>query len=249
MRCDDPAGANAYLDRLRDADGQQVAAYRLGSNSPNQQGGNILDLYTLEFGEVARSLYMDMYHFRFHETQAPPGLRIVHEYCEGYEYVDGLIHKWDADEPFTGQMRQDYSDGGLYASAEVLAGKIQGELKRHWAGGKLMESIPYQNGQRSGLGKYYYESGKLWAEYPYQAGQVAGKVTVYFENGNVRYRGTVVDGRFAGLYESYYESGARKIRGIKQRGRWDGEFTHWAEDGSVLQQLEAKRTAPPAKAN
>lgn len=249
VRCDDPDGEHDYLGRLRDAEGKQVAAYRLGSTGPNEAGGNILDHYTLEFGEVARSLYMDMYHFRYHEREPPPGLRIVHEYCENYEYVDGLIHKWGEDSPFSGEMTQDYSDGGRYAVAQVQEGKIQGELKRLWAGGQVMETIPYERGLRAGLGKYYYESGKLWARYTYRNGQVEGPVTVYHENGNVRYRGTVMAGRFAGLYESFYESGAQKIRGIKNRGRWDGEFIHWAEDGTVLQQLEPKRNAAKTSAN
>lgn len=79
VRCDDPKGERQYLNRLRCSDGKRPAYSRIGSFGLGPYG-NILDGYRVkcEGGEEA-TVFMDMYHEGYVETDAVPGFTIVDE--------------------------------------------------------------------------------------------------------------------------------------------------------------------------
>ncbi len=235
IRCDDPEGEHWYLSRLRDTEGRPLRWFRQGSFGVGPDGP-ILDEYSVKGEDTETELYLDMYNFRYVETQAVPGFRLVHEFCSGFEYVAGRIHRFGEEKPFTGEMVQKDESDRVVAKAQVDKGHVQRALTRYWENGRVMQTIPYQNGLRHGQSKYFRDSGALWAEYPFADGQISGQVVVYHENGKINHRVPVVDGKHQGQFESFFANGQPRVRGTKKRGVWDGERTEWDEEGNVVKQ-------------
>ena len=79
VRADGPPGQREYLSRLRCADLSRPAFQRLGSAGMSPFGG-VVDIYEVRCAgneNPASSIYMDMYHSGYRETQAVSGFGIV----------------------------------------------------------------------------------------------------------------------------------------------------------------------------
>ena len=235
VRCDDPDGEHWYLSRLRDLDGKRVGASRLGSTGAAADG-HIMDMYQVKGKDI--TIFMDMYHSQYVETGAVPGFRLVHEFCNGFEYIDTKIHKFGESTPFTGEMIHEDDDGAVLVRAKVKAGFIDGVLTRFGENQRVVQTIPYVDGKRHGKSEFFFDSGQCWAEYPFKNGQLSGTLVVNYESGKVEHRESFVDGVADGVYETFYESGKPKARGSKKQGIWEGKYTEWDEEGSVTRELD-----------
>lgn len=79
VRAQGPAGQRAYLARLRCSDTSRPSFYREGSAGVSPYG-NIVDVYnvTCEGAKPAKSsIFIDMYHRGYEETEAVPGFGIA----------------------------------------------------------------------------------------------------------------------------------------------------------------------------
>lgn len=77
VRCDFPKGERQYLNRLRCADGEPPTYSRIGSFGLGPYG-NVLDGYKVKCeGRDDVTIFMDMYHQKYVETEAVPSFTIV----------------------------------------------------------------------------------------------------------------------------------------------------------------------------
>lgn len=78
IRCADPRGERAYLDRLR-CPSNSAASYKRAGSVGEGPYGTILDLYEVTCAEWPEpvNVYMDMYHEKFTETRPVPRFAIV----------------------------------------------------------------------------------------------------------------------------------------------------------------------------
>jgi hypothetical protein len=76
VKCDMPKGERAYLDRLRDINGNPVKYKRKGSFGVGVNG-NVIDGYIVTNGDKEVMVYMDMYFEKYVEKVAVPGFTIV----------------------------------------------------------------------------------------------------------------------------------------------------------------------------
>ena len=78
VRCDNPGGERAYLQRLRCPDGTTPSFNRVGSMGYGGYG-NIVDLYSVRCADTGKTheIYMDMYHPGYVEKLPVPGFTLV----------------------------------------------------------------------------------------------------------------------------------------------------------------------------
>jgi antitoxin component YwqK of YwqJK toxin-antitoxin module len=227
IRCGGVDGEQAYLSRLRDPEGKRVKSFRFGSAAEKSPFFGIMDIYGIETAEGQRGkIYLDMYHREYICTQPIPGLRILFEQDERYEYVKGKIHEVGNALPFSGEIESTDRDGNVTAKCKVDAGMIVGSQRYFYANGKPRIEYPFEKGVRHGVAIWYRENGIVWAELPFVEGRLEGVQTVFDEKGVVQTKVPYEDHQEHGTVEIYYENG---------RVRQSIEFNHGLRAGFEVQ--------------
>ena len=188
LLCDGVKGERWYLSRLRTRDGEKLQWKRLGSFGAKADG-HILDGYESEAGVV----YVDMYHPRMVELRAPKGYRLLTEWSDRFEYVDGKIHAFKDEKPFTGELKEERDTYGLQAA--VKDGLILGSVTKTYPDGKVMMKMEYGPANRPhGVESWFKADGTPWATYRYENGLVHGPFELVDDEGK-RETGEYVRGR------------------------------------------------------
>lgn len=178
IRCQQPSGEGWYLSRLRTQEGKKLQWSRGGSTGgpaleEEDHESHILDFYSSDEG--GHEIYMCMYHPQFIEIHAPAGFRILCEWSDDYEYVDGKVHKWGEAKPHTGKIKTTQGDEKVELS--VKAGMIEGELRRFTKDGVLESVKKYDNDESNyphGVYQVYKKSGELLVKYTFENGVLNG---------------------------------------------------------------------------
>ena len=93
------------------------------------------------------------------------------------------------DEPFTGEMFENYKNGQL-------------KYKKNYKDGK----------REDGLSESYYENGQLISKVNYKDGKEDGLSEMYYKNGQLQYKANFKDGKLEdGSLESYDKDGKKRI--------------------------------------
>ena len=88
--------------------------------------------------------------------------------------------------PYTGIIKEEYSNGHLKVMAYFKNGKANGLRKEYYENGQLKEESFYKNGKLDGLVVSYYKNGLLEQEIYYKDGKVDGRWNLYDKNGNIQ---------------------------------------------------------------
>ncbi|MBB6431277.1 toxin-antitoxin system YwqK family antitoxin [Algisphaera agarilytica] len=191
IRCDQPDGEHWYLSRLRLPDGTELDWWRLGSGGDNDYDDHITDIYKTDHGQT---LLMDMYHPRYVEILAPEGLRLLTEWSDSYEYVNGIIHDYPEGHLTDGELEL-IDEHGWKTQVKVVKGIIDGEMREYHANGQLMRVCVYENNRRHGKELWFHDTGKPWAMYHYRDGELHGDYELCDEEGVVEDSGRYEDGQ------------------------------------------------------
>jgi hypothetical protein len=170
IRCDGVKGERWYLSRLRSAEGERFSWTRDGSIGGGPDG-HILDRYR---NGADATLCLDLYHPRYIEIRAPKGYRLMTEWTDAYEYLDGKVHAFKDPKPFTGDIEEKREKDTLRAT--VKDGVVQGAWVRHYPDGKVLHKIEVEPSNRyHGAESWFRADGKPWSVYRYKDGVPHGK--------------------------------------------------------------------------
>lgn len=89
-------------------------------------------------------------------------------------------------QPYTGIIKEEYSNGHLKVMAYFKDGKANGLRKEYYENGQLKEESFYKNGKLDGLVISYYKNGLLEQEAYYKDGKVDGRWKLYDKDGSVQ---------------------------------------------------------------
>lgn len=87
-------------------------------------------------------------------------------------------------QPYTGIIKEEYSNGHLKVMAYFKDGKANGLRKEYYENGQLKEESFYKNGKLDGLVISYYKNGLLEQEAYYKDGKVDGRWKLYDKDGS-----------------------------------------------------------------
>ena len=88
--------------------------------------------------------------------------------------------------PYTGIIKEEYSNGHLKMMAYFKNGKANGLRKEYYDNGQLKEESFYKNGKLDGLVISYYKNGLLEEEAYYKDGKIDGRWKLYDKNGGIQ---------------------------------------------------------------
>ena len=135
------------------------------------------------------------------------------------------------------------SDTSLHLINGILFYKDQqpftGELKEDWANGNLKTAEVFLNGKQHGLSETFYWDGKKESTRWYSNGEKDSIHTGWWENGNKKYEYHFQHGAYNGMFTEWYESG--KI--IQQVMYARGEELYgkgWRENGKLYMNFVMK---------
>ena len=187
IRCDSPSGERWYLSRLIKENEKDLTWERLGSFGGGN--GHILDGYKSNQGGM---LFFDMYYYRYIEIEAPKGYRLLWEWSDKYEYVNGLIHLLNEKKAFTGKV--EIKSDGVHIVGEIEKGLIKGKFTHYHENGKVKRTSIYNANRLEGKEVWYRANGKLWASYHYKKGLLHGLFQYYDEDGALKEEDNYAEG-------------------------------------------------------
>ncbi|MDB4170527.1 toxin-antitoxin system YwqK family antitoxin [Polaribacter sp.] len=131
------------------------------------------------------------------------------------------------DEPFTGEMFENYKNGQLQLKENYKDGVRNGVFESYYENGQLAEKENYKFGDRDGSYEGYFESGQLKSKENYKDGVRNGEFESYYENGQLN--GKLSEGE----YKSYYENG--QLKENYKYGNSDGLYEGYYENGQLAE--------------
>jgi len=97
--------------------------------------------------------------------------------------------------PYTGIIKEEYSNGHLKMVAYFKNGKANGLRKEYYDNGQLKEESFYKDGKLDGLVISYYKNGLLEEEAYYTDGKIDGRWKLYDKNGGIQKEKYFTDGK------------------------------------------------------
>jgi len=113
-----------------------------------------------------------------------PITTVKHLYCNKEHSV--VVCTTRTFEPYTGIIKEEYSNGHLKVMAYFKNGKANGLRKEYYENGQLKEESYYKNGKLDGLVVSYYKNGLLEQEAYYKDGRIDGRWKLYDKDGSIQ---------------------------------------------------------------
>ena len=88
--------------------------------------------------------------------------------------------------PYTGIIKEEFSDGRLKVMAYFKDGRANGLRKEYYDNGQLKEESFYKNGKIDGLFVSYFKNGLIEQEAYYKDGKIDGRWKLYDQKGIVQ---------------------------------------------------------------
>jgi len=142
--------------------------------------------------------------------------------------------------PYTGGVKEIYSNGQIKLLGQVKCGKADGLLTLWHGNGKKMSELNLNDGKENGLWTVWYEKGQKQSERKMKDGKLDGLLTKWHENGQKKYEGNYKDGKPNGLEIEWYKNGQKKNEANYKDNKHDGLHTQWNEKGQIIKKITYK---------
>ena len=136
-----------------------------------------------------------------------------------YYDKDMVVLLKSTNEPVTGVVYKNYSDGQLSWEINYKYGKQDG-LKRAWfLNGPMRLEENWIAGELEGISRIWYWNGQLEVECNYKEGERDGLYRYWYENGQPMLEYNVRKGRKHGLFRKWYENGQLRTEQYFKKGK------------------------------
>jgi antitoxin component YwqK of YwqJK toxin-antitoxin module len=125
---------------------------------------------------------------------------------------DGVLYAPDSEEPFNGNLVEDYGREARKLEIEIRNGKAHGRSRGWYEDGTQEVEETFVDGVSNGLRTRWYPNGAKKSEATIVDGKITGRFVRWHDNGQMSAAVTMVDGQPHGLAEGWHPSGNPKSR-------------------------------------
>ncbi len=125
---------------------------------------------------------------------------------------DGFLYLHESDEPFTGNLVEEYSPNSRKLEIAIRDGKADGLSRGWYESGQMEVRESFQKGVSNGLRTRWYPNGNKKSEASIVKGKIVGRFVQWHENGRMAATVNMIDGKPDGLAEAWHPSGRLKSR-------------------------------------
>ena len=132
---------------------------------------------------------------------------------------DGRVWVKGTNVPYSGQLRETYTNGVVKAEATIRDGRMEGLMRGYYDSGRLQVEETFVAGVSDGVRRKWYPDGTPKSKEEISRGQLHGAYERYHANGQLAERATYREGQPDGVAESWDEAGRAVARVRFEAGR------------------------------
>jgi len=146
---------------------------------------------------------------------------------------NGLLFQPNTMKPFSGNAKEQHSNGKKRMDVPIKEGKIHGTVKEWARNGNKTSETKYETGVQVGKETQWYVNGQKKLEINYVAGMAEGVCTEWFKNGAKKSEGFFIGGKEDGAHHWWYKTGAKDQLVEYKNGLANGMVKHWHQGGQL----------------
>ncbi len=192
---------------------------RIHSNNQSRAGAShIIEEFVVANNEMLLTRYTSI-ELEFDEKSNNP------------DKVEEKIYSVGGDKPYTGVIKNFYSNNKIASEINYVHGKMDGFIKEYYPDGQINIEENYKDGKKDGFYKIFYKNGNLQFEYNFKNGRQIGSAKEFYKSGQLKSIKTDFINGVSYTKKKWWENG--NLKETSETTNIQDKIRYWREDGTI----------------